>query len=562
MRTDPALTYSGALAILGEHEHVVLKTVNRILGGLILGSPAATVNLVNLLDPKNEASALIQQLLDGVADRLLGTAGHDRIQLISAAHSVLVVSSFFEAMRECVGPQNYARLKLSKTEKAALLSKENPARRTAESLLETLIKTEIPMPSARTGWHEHVQGELRPYILNAVSRTTGFLAGLEAWRTRPILSISHSQLMTNVTETTIRNYRGSYQRLAAAIPEFFVWASLGEHAATRREVSATNEWLASLLEGQSRALEKLQQILVNATHRVAARSHRSTLAAVNSAILDRSIVATDALRHVDDVSFPSARRGYVTPAFRLAFASKKALPSSESWWSHQAPREDLDEFLAAYLSSASSPRLPLLVLGHPGAGKSLLTKVLAARLPPTAFAVVRVPLRNVEAGVAVHRQVQQTLERETNGRISWQDLAEESRDVMRVVLLDGLDELIQATGVAQSDYLHLVAEFQQREFDLGSPVAVLVTSRTVVADRAQIPDGCLIVKLEDFDRRRIVEWLDVWAKTNKNGQDAGTFRPLKLESAVRHPELARQPLLLLMLALYAADPRLPDPGDE
>jgi hypothetical protein len=28
MRTDPALTYSGALAILGEHEHVVLKTVN------------------------------------------------------------------------------------------------------------------------------------------------------------------------------------------------------------------------------------------------------------------------------------------------------------------------------------------------------------------------------------------------------------------------------------------------------------------------------------------------------------------------------------------------------
>ena len=39
--------------------------------------------------------------------------------------------------------------------------------------------------------------------------------------------------------------------------------------------------------------------------------------------------------------------------------------------------------------------------------------------------------------------------------------------------LDGFDELLQATGVSQSDYLDRVVRFQQREADQGRPVAVL-----------------------------------------------------------------------------------------
>jgi hypothetical protein len=54
-----------------------------------------------------------------------------------------------------------------------------------------------------------------------------------------------------------------------------------------------------------------------------------------------------------------------------------------------------------------------------------------------------------------------------------------------MVMLDGFDELLQATGVSQSDYLEKVAEFQRREADQGRPVAALVTSRTAVADRAR-----------------------------------------------------------------------------
>ncbi|MFD7656512.1 hypothetical protein ACFV4N_21285 [Actinosynnema sp. NPDC059797] len=52
---------------------------------------------------------------------------------------------------------------------------------------------------------------------------------------------------------------------------------------------------------------------------------------------------------------------------------------------------------AAHLASPDSTALPLLVLGHPGAGKSLLMGVLAAKVPALGYAVVNARLREVDA---------------------------------------------------------------------------------------------------------------------------------------------------------------------
>ena len=121
-----------------------------------------------------------------------------------------------------------------------------------------------------------------------------------------------------------------------------------------------------------------------------------------------------------------------------------------------------------------------------------------------------------------------------------------------MVLLDGFDELLQATGVSQTDYLRKVAEFQDREADQRRPVAVLVTSRTAVADRAQPVPGMVVARLEPFREAQISQWLGVWNDTNAAGfaARAGTLAP---QTALAHAELASQPLLLLLLALYDAD---------
>ena len=123
------------------------------------------------------------------------------------------------------------------------------------------------------------------------------------------------------------------------------------------------------------------------------------------------------------------------------------------------------------------------------AGKSALTRVLAARLPAADFLVVRVVLREVPAEATVQDQIEQAVRAAIGETVAWPDLARSAGDALPVMLLDGFDELLQATGVHQSDYLERVAAFQQREAVHGRPVAVLVTSRIAVADRARIPAG-------------------------------------------------------------------------
>jgi hypothetical protein len=204
--------------------------------------------------------------------------------------------------------------------------------------------------------------------------------------------------------------------------------------------------------------------------------------------------------------------------------------------------------LAGYVTSPDAVRLPMLLLGHPGAGKSLLTKVLAARLPASVYTVVQVPLRRVSANAPLINQVQEALDLATNRRVEWWQLAGQSTGTVRVVLLDGLDELLQASQQDRSGYLQEVMEFQRREADQQQPVVVIVTSRTVVADRVNIPPGTAIVKLDPFIDDDIADWLGRWNRINAAAITVGKVRELTVTAARRQPELAQQPLLLLMLA--------------
>lgn len=81
---------------------------------------------------------------------------------------------------------------------------------------------------------------------------------------------------------------------------------------------------------------------------------------------------------------------------------------------------------------------------------------------------------------------------------------------------------------------------------------VVVTSRTVVADQAAAPSASTAIRLNPFDRKRIESWLKVWEVTNRRYFASRHLEPLTWDVVRSHRELASQPLLLLMLALYDA----------
>uniref|UniRef100_UPI003D7653AE NACHT domain-containing protein n=1 Tax=Streptomyces sp. Tue6028 TaxID=2036037 RepID=UPI003D7653AE len=250
---------------------------------------------------------------------------------------------------------------------------------------------------------------------------------------------------------------------------------------------------------------------------------------------------------------PSLREAYVSADFRVAAFGAADRLTSEAWWQQHEVRCGLDPFLEGFLTAPKAVEAPILLLGLPGSGKSLLTKVLAARLPAEDFLVVRVPLRDVPADTGVQDQIEAAIQQATGERsIHWADVVRAAGTALPVVLLDGFDELLQATGLHQSDYLERVAHFQQREAALGRPLAIVVTTRTVVADRARLTPGGIAIRLEPFSTVQTGRWLEMWNQKNAVYFSRHGLRPLTHEQALAQPDLASQPLLLLMLALYDA----------
>jgi hypothetical protein len=255
-----------------------------------------------------------------------------------------------------------------------------------------------------------------------------------------------------------------------------------------------------------------------------------------------------------ELQIPTLGEGYIDHRIRVAEVAVSSEPGRESWWNETSARDDACRFLAEeHLTSPTALQAPLLLLGQPGSGKSVLTRMLAARLPTTDFLPIRVELRQVPAEADLQDQIEFAIRNVTGERVPWPQLVESGDGALPVVMFDGFDELLQATGIAQTDFLLRVQAFQEREADQGRPLAVIVTSRIAVIDRARIPRGSVAVRLESFDEDQITRWLEVWKQFNAVPLAKRGMRPLPADIALNHQELAEQPLLLLMLALYDAD---------
>jgi len=273
---------------------------------------------------------------------------------------------------------------------------------------------------------------------------------------------------------------------------------------------------------------------------------------LNRAALDRPIV--DTIGSDDGLRAPTLAQGYVLPRFKVSrvAASTSNSISDETWWATLPSRDDLDLFLAEFLTSRQATSEPLLIVGNPGSGKSLMLRVLAARLPHDEYLPIIVRLREVDATSPILRQIEAAIERMTAEVVNWGTLARGIGNQMPIIMLDGLDEISRATGLGLSDYFEQVAEFQRRETELGRPVALMVTSRTVAMARTRILRGVTAIYLDDFDESRAEEWLANWNSVNAEYFASHGLRPLSARVALEHRDFSAQPLLLLLLALFDA----------
>ncbi len=529
-----ALSYRDAVVLLGGDPPVV-AALDRALGGVLsVATGGLSHTVLSVFDAQGRIVRLGRDLTVGLRDRLRGAGRVDRTRRLEAAHAVIVVTAYFEALAVARLPFSVRDLRTTRQEQLRVAG----GSASTQEFVDTLLTVACPQPAPYLPY-ERFLDQLGQWYAKLSSRLTGFARRLAVWDdlTDAERAEAERALGDELCRNAINRFQEMYAQLAGEVPEFAFWIGQIEHQATRAEVR--------------RALAGVESLLTSLSSAGSSRKRAQGLSDAYRAMLSAPILAESDTP--TGIRLPTLEEGYLDPDFRVRAVVGEDWPADEAWWSDVPVRSDLTEYFVGALISSETTAAPLVVLGQPGAGKSVLTKMLAARLPAADFLPVRVVLREVPAEAEIQDQIEFAIRATTGERIEWPDLVRTAGEAMPVVLLDGFDELLQATGVSQSDYLMRVARFQQREADQGRPVVAVVTSRIAVSDRARYPPGAVALRLEPFRRVQIDNWLDIWNRYNEEYLAARGLAPLPAEVVARNHTLASQPLLLLMLALYDAD---------
>ncbi|MGW4115111.1 NACHT domain-containing protein [Actinosynnema sp. NPDC004786] len=511
--------YSDAVVLLGKGEPKLLAALDGLVGGALLGGVAiGFLDLLSWFDAKAEFVRLATDLLSKVGVRARRAGRRDRTELLHAAHAVIVVVAFFEAVDAAVSPLRLAKLGIDKERQRELLR------------LGDLFDGAWPLPTADRNYEDNLGALAEAYrtaagslvvVIEAADTYAKLDSGAQATLRRKLLKIS---------DTAVARYEELVKRLASDFPELAFWLQFEQERTVGASLARVEAALRAMTRGR------------------VAEVRRAELSARHRAVLDRPILDTDDVPV--GLRLPLTGDAYVDPDFQVVAMTEEARPEELGWWATWPVRTDLHHFVVGHLTAPDALAHPLVVLGDPGSGKSLLTKVLAGRLPAEDFVVVRVELRTAPAEDDVLNQVEHGIRAALHEAVSLAELCRASGDALPVIMLDGFDELLQVTGVSHTDYLVRVERLQRECAEAGRPMAVIVTSRIGVASRMRIPRGTRVLRLAPFTAEQVRRWVDVWNSANMSHFEQQGREPLSAASVLAHPDLAGQPLLLLMLALY------------
>lgn len=146
---------------------------------------------------------------------------------------------------------------------------------------------------------------------------------------------------------------------------------------------------------------------------------RNTLSHVYKSALDEPIIPARDMPA--GLGIPTLDAGYVDHRFRIAEIISSSELGDDSWWSEESIADDVCRYLLARLTSSETASLVIL-LGQPGSGKSVLARILAARLAKMGRLAVRVDLRQVPANADLQDQIEFAIRAATGGKLRGRSL--------------------------------------------------------------------------------------------------------------------------------------------
>ena len=493
------ISFKEVCRFIKEDDPDLIESVDLLLGFVLIVTPLA-VSVPSVIGPalgllgvKNELSKLGK----GLYERITKKTDKDNLafqQRMEAAYGLLSFTAFFEALdsllpdiRKEIGLKADETFELSKR---AISRMQKESEGGAVSIGDNDLTVVLPHPA------EEFEDQRKLLFTLYEELSSGFLSFLkrtESWfriddEDRPRLT----EKIQRVPTLAMKYFDAQYFTLATKYDSFFIWSNLHEYQELRKRINYLSTQLQRYIIlaerkptkadiGLARVgefLERFPQIQVNEKPKVTGLLEKFYTSQIQLPIIKDRITNAGTIPLV----FPKKSHIFIPQAFRVTKHIQGDPLADEKRWENKPARDDLGAFLLSYLSSPYSLESPLIILGHPGSGKSLLTEILAAKLLSTSYSPIRIVLREVLSDTDITSQIEQQLHKDLGISLSWADLAVELQDQPLLIIFDGYDELLQTSGQVISDFLIKLQAFQEKEKAIRSPVRIIITSRITLID--------------------------------------------------------------------------------
>ena len=411
-----------------------------------VGFIANAVNGATLLGAKPIIENAVKNISNVFTDKSYTdfSTKYDHAQI---AQVLIVFAAYFDAMRLYL-PDEERKIQITPEEKVILTNDSITAY--ISSLNENLSKAagktakdiyaydlSMPNPIERREDYLEKLGEFYRILNKEFLKFYEKLAFFDEMREEKRESFFAT--IRELPSKAVENYEKQYYQLAVNFHDFFIWTNIEEHKTIQKSLDVGFAEMSKLISDyfensiDSKAKSTLEKYTIKYNSYI-----QTTV--VDSA--EMNIYSTD------EIVFPEKSEIFVPQGFKALTYKNNMHLEDRAIWNLCEDREDIGKFVSDILRHSVTGYNPLLILGHPGAGKSLLCNMLAARILYHEYHVIIVKLRDTDADQSVARQINEQIERDFANGCLWSDIAESKLDKPILIIFDGYDELLQASGRA------------------------------------------------------------------------------------------------------------------